>query len=355
MWTAAGAIGAGIHPFPTLAPMEALKVMGDSKAVRAAFARYGRLNQRTQYPFGNPVSIERGHLPALTRERYWVTDKVDGMRACMVLTTDPATGAGLAALMDRRGTLYGLPVACDGAYFDDSIFDCEVVVSSGRTTVLVFDTCVICGDDSVGAGPLSARLKELAEVFPTGLDIAPTRTQIAAGVPGMVFVAKPMTPLGGPAWGPAVPVFRVGAPKSFPGFPTDGYILTPDGEGSPPPGTATTTLKVKTAHTLDLLWIDRDLYFGPGSNQVSVRTISQPDLPAVGFEPREFAGVPDGSVVEVEPVPVDGDPGALRLALVRNRPDRTAPNHMKCVLSTIRSALDNVSMEDVVACAKVCA
>jgi hypothetical protein len=343
-----------------------LNKVSDPGPVLRVFRKYGRFNQRTQYPFGNPVSISRAHLDVLPRTQYWITDKADGVRVCLVLTRCPLSGLCASYLMDRRGHVYGLPVVCDASYFDDSMFDCELVAAlpgaAAQVLLLAFDVSVLCGDETVGEEPLSARLHELAQVFPApGTGASPL--QIGCSVPGVALAPKPMVPLGGPAWGvhKSHPDAAAGsppppAPPAMPALPpvpysTDGYILTPEAEGAPAPGATTSILKVKTEHTLDLLWVGADLYLGPSAHHVSVTTITDPDLPPVAFNPREFAGVPSGAIVEVRPATAHG---SLWLSLVRVRTDRTAPNHMKCVLATLRSALDVVTLEDVLASVKVC-
>jgi hypothetical protein len=117
------------------------------------------------------------------------------------------------------------------------------------------------------------------------------------------------------------------------------------------------------------------LYLGSLDHLVSVTTLSSDQDVAIVVDTDSFRSAPPSSVVEVTPVvdvdeegegegDGDGDnddpdspPKRRRITLrfVKVRDDRSVPNHMRCVVSTLRSVLDCVGMVDVIASINLCA
>jgi hypothetical protein len=250
--------------------------------------------------------------------------------------------------------MYVLSLECDASYFSDSVFDCELVAAcDGSHVLLVFDACVIQGDAAVGQEPLPSRLDDIAYVFPgvvtaTDTDAATvSAAHIRSATRGLVLAAKPMTRLRD---------FKTLKKEGGSLYETDGYILTPERDPAPGPGVASAIFKVKTLHTLDLLWVAGDLYLGSMDHLVSVTTMGEAGVPPVRVDAPTFADVPAYSVVEVSPEVEEASSGriTLRLRLLRVREDRSSPNHMKCVVSTLRSVVDCVTIDDVVASTNLC-
>lgn len=362
------------HPPPFGVCMDLLRALQVASETRTASAtavlrRCGRCRPRGfTYPFGSPVSIERSHLPMFRSKEFYVADKADGVRVCLVLT-QTITGP-LSVLIDRRGVAYEVPVTCDSAYFRDTVFDCELVrlfKTQGTAThmLAVFDAAIIAGDTDVGRQHLSVRLQEIEGTFPRmDAGLLENPAFVVSNLPALVMVAKPMQKLDG-----------LVQPSGSRPYDTDGFILTPENDPAPPPGIAMDVLKVKTSHTLDLLWVTNDLYLGSLDHLVSVTTLSSDQDVAIVVDTDSFRSAPPSSVVEVTPVvdvdeegegegDGDGDnddpdspPKRRRITLrfVKVRDDRSVPNHMRCVVSTLRSVLDCVGMVDVIASINLCA
>jgi len=314
----------------------------------------GRRAGGTAFPFSNPTSIQAAHIPIVKKTPYWITEKSDGLRVALLLVRT-ATGAEVSYLMDRRGQLYGFPVQCIRPYFDGSVFDAELVQNrDGSHTILVFDVGALAGDTSLARDSLGVRLEELRSTFPSPDEAARAgaedrQRQVQAGLivalaPGVSLAHKVMARVQDAAAAAALV-----AKTDFP-YPVDGHILTPDLEPCGGPGTAKTTLKVKLFHTLDLLWMDGDLWLGALDQLLPVGSIAVHDLPPVTFERKDFEGkgIPSGTVVEVVPG-LDGEGPRERvvLRLSKVREDRDAPNLAVCVIATLRSALDDVRVADI--------
>jgi hypothetical protein len=306
--------------------LQRLVVVTDTSPVTQALARYSRPPKR--YPFGNPMSIERKDVPLVKRVGVWVAEKTDGVRVCLLLTTT-SENVTAAYLMDRNCTVYGCPLGASKSMFKDSLFDCEIVgapagnAGSDAWTLVVFDVAVLKGDPGIGHQPLSARLKALETVI---------GTQVSVRIPGVMAVPKPM--------------YYMALPDKASGLPSDGYILTAEGAPVSRPGSARDVWKIKAHHTIDLLvGPEKTLWCGDSGDLVALASLRYPDLPSLPHclqagDPR----VAEGTIVELEP---RGTASAMVLAFVRVRSDRTTPNNLGCVVSTLKSVVDNVRVEDI--------
>lgn len=307
---------------------------GSAEVVVAALKRVGRYSERFSYPFSNPVSITRQHVPLVHAQPYWVAEKTDGVRVCLVLTCR-ADGTRTSVLIDRRGQVYGLPVRASEDLFHGSVFDGELVrvEGSGSATYkyLVFDVAAIAGVTVGGVAdePYSGRRKLVANLFDEG---APLITCLH---PNLTFVPKHMVLLGDVRSGAAQ------LPRAD-GHASDGYMLTPENGPVPPPGIDRSTFKVKAVHTVDFLWSDGMLWFGDGESRHPVTRLRDDVIVDVA----SFEGVPAGVIVET--VPELLPTGALSLRLDKQRPDRAAPNGTVSAQGTLQSARDAVTIEDVV-------
>lgn len=325
---------------------------GSATALLMAMSR----KSRSGYPFGNPVSIERSHVEAVRSTEYWIAEKSDGIRVALCLTKTPA-GECLSFLMDRTGKLYGFPVACVKSYYSNSLFDAELVwdAALGQHVLLVFDVGGVAGDHAVSRQPFSTRMKVLQDCFPSaaaqlaaGSDPAARtdllkRKAILSMLPKVTLLSKAAARLRDVA--SAEDLRRADAGRTH---ASDGFILTPENEGAPPPGTAWKTLKLKTTHTVDLLWDRDDLWYGEYDQLHTIGTLPLTDLPPVSFERSSFASVPRGAVVEISPE-LRGDGSAIELTFKQTRPDKDTPNNIVTVTKTLKSVGDGVVLDDLFA------
>lgn len=289
-------------------------------AVMETLRRAGRLTPH-KYPFGNPVSIERCHLPILKSVKYWITEKTDGTRVCM-LFTETSKAVPVAVMMDRVGNIYGLPVSCDPELFQGSIFDAELLRNvDGTYTIHVFDVAMLEGE-VLRHEPLSDRLQLIEDVL-EGTDVT---------IEGLKLVCKRMFPLS-----------DLDGFKSYVethGHESDGYILTPEKEQAALPGTAWSVYKIKTIHTIDLLWVDGQLWYGSGEELLRIDGL--PDW-HISVESSDLSKLRSSSIVEFAVYIQDKQ---LQLKLMCERPDKAVPNNALCVMRTIASIKDAVTLAD---------
>lgn len=313
--------------------------------VRAFLTRYSRAGVQP-YPFGNPVSIERRHVPEVRAMAYWATEKTDGVRVCILMTRTAAPTTpqvDVAYLMDRTGRLYGFPVSCVGSFFDGTLLDAELVYKPalGQHVLYVFDVAVIDGVD-VSSDPLSARLQTIREAVPSGMlmDDAARRTALferflLCTKAGVHILSKTMYQL--PSQAPQLLAALPGL-----GHASDGFVLTPEHEPASRPGTAWSVYKIKTTHTMDLQWTSGRLWYGNAADLHPLDSII--GAPAVIQPLAEPLPVLDFTIVEMAPR-LQPD-GSFKLEFQQARPDRDAPNNLTCVLRTLQSALDAVQLSD---------
>jgi hypothetical protein len=304
-----------------------------------------------------------------------VAAKTDGVRVALAMTrgaptsTDTNRQHECAFLIDRTNKMYSFPCSAEVCLFNGSLFDMELVWSEASNcfVLLAFDVAVIEGDNNVENDPLSSRLRTLAAVFPDDLQIAirgalpegpdatgvgkdadGARTHLIASgfvvseLPGVSIAAKQMRRL-------QVGGREDGAPRPVPGesaLPCDGYVLTPDRDSAPRPGTAWSVFKVKASHTIDLLWAEGKLWFGDGDSLFDIATLVSNALAITWQAPP--SGIPPQSVVEMAPTITSADDGSeasqLHLAFVSIRQDRDVPNNHICILGSINSVRDGITL-----------
>jgi hypothetical protein len=288
-------------------------------AVDAFLSQCGRpIMQR--YPFGNPVSIETTHLPILSSCPYYVADKSDGVRVCVILCRAGSTCYSI--LLERTGKVYGFPLTADSAFFDGTVLDAELVKDKdNKFRILVFDSCALAGLKSVEYMKLSDRLELLRSSL----------VHVEINLAAWSMSVKTMFSL---TDNPAdITAHMANLP-----YATDGYILTPENEPTCQPGTAPRILKIKECHTIDFVWSSKMLWFGDQKELFPVTSI--PLL----FDATQLRLVKNGTVVEMSPQK-DKDGHVVMLHYIEDRADKDTPNSYFTVHRTLQSIADDVTLD----------
>lgn len=321
-----------------------------SDEVRRFFLRLGR-HGRQAYPFGKPISVERSHIPLIKSRPYWVCEKTDGLRVALVFLKN-ASAKPVAYMIDTIGKIYGLQVSAAAAYFEGSLFDGELVYRPDTRdyAVLVFDVACVHGDASIAAKPYADRRDIIRRVFPSACVSEDTARRsvllegfILSGRPGVNLLRKDMYTLDQAADLKA-------AVKTLP-HASDGFILTPDDDSCPGPGTAWTTYKIKERHTIDLLWDGTELWYGNGAELFPISGLNLADIASgdakldkIVYTKGDLASFASGSILEMTPEILAG--GFICLRLEKKRVDCEVPNNILCVSRTIKSVVDGISLDD---------
>jgi hypothetical protein len=96
------------------------------------------------YPGPQPTSIERKHLPLLSKNKYYICDKTDGVRyafvCCMV------DGKKIACIVDRKLNAQIIRLRIPRQCALGTILDGEIITNdAGKTVFLVYDCVAMCG------------------------------------------------------------------------------------------------------------------------------------------------------------------------------------------------------------------
>jgi hypothetical protein len=328
---------------------------GDTAA--AALRRYHELWEATHYagrnPAPQPVSLERAHFPLLREREYLVADKSDGVRYVLFLAR--VQGRDLALMVDRKLSLYQVPVAASKAYFDGSIFDGELVTSAatGAHLFLVFDAVAVKGSNAVSREPLTRRLEAIRAVFDLeGAHVASPDDAAALAKRGKVVC-------GGSARGLSFrpkPCFQLRQLdtllRQLPTLPysTDGLVFSPVDEPVKT-GTHETMLKLKWRHTVDVEVAPEgdDLLVGVGGAPNTAVLRSSLSSLGVCFELDEALrlAMPQagGEILELE-LCLEAERPTLRY--LARRSDKGHPNSGSTVLRTLRNVREDITSEELV-------
>ena len=312
-------------------------------------------------PAPQPVSLERRHLPLLREHAYIIADKSDGVRMCLFLTRT-ADGRDHAVLVDRKLSLYQVHVAALRRCFDGSLFDGELMWTTGPDgthwqTFLVFDAVAWRGDNGeIGQQPLTKRLELIRHTFDLGSEeiIGADAAQIKAkegkiicggNAHGLSFRPKQCFPL------EMLPTLLRHI-QHLP-YQSDGLVLTPVDEPVRT-GTHETTFKVKWKHTLDLQAnpTTKQLLLGAGgiahNERMDLLNVGLPEtvVPSATF----WADLKDNLVTSDSPVSVIVECSLAQtsgqLGFVAIRRDKSHPNSMRTAERTLRSMMDNIGSEE---------
>lgn len=117
-------------------------------------------NPKGTYPGPNPCSIERSDLRLLSKSRYKICDKTDGVRvlfACLLFK-----GHKIAALVTRGFDVYICKIdKCPKVWKQGTVFDGEIATVDGTPRFVGFDAIFVSGIP-VWKSPLSKRLEAAA-------------------------------------------------------------------------------------------------------------------------------------------------------------------------------------------------
>ena len=345
-----------------MAPLEPSSSLVTGELARELLVQYHRLWNAAHFaarnPAPQPVSLEREHLPLLRERPYLVADKSDGVRYVLLLAR--AQDRELSVLVDRKLSLYQVPVAASRAYFAGSLFDGELVSCGGTHVFLVFDAMACKGSMAIGREPLLKRLELLRAVF----DLEGTTP--AAPEAAAALAKRGKIVCGGSAHGLSFrpkPCFQLKQLdtllRQLPQLPyaVDGLVFSPADEPVRT-GTHETMFKLKWKHTIDVEVAkdedgNADLLVGLGGapatavqraslSSLAVRFLCGPELL------RALRELPSGAILELLLERDVEDEAAMRVELVGRRLDKTHPNAGSTVLHTVVNVREAIQPQELV-------
>ena len=325
-------------------------------------AKYHELWGCQMYPGRNPApqptSLERDNFATLLQHDYVVSDKSDGARFVLFLAR--TSDREVAVLVDRKLTLYQVPVAASKSHFSGSIYDGELVLCGGSHVFLVFDAVAHKGR-YVGNQTFLKRLEVIRGVFDLAGDcvrspedasrLAKQGKVVCGGsVNGLTFRPKPF--------------FQIRQLdtllRQLPQLPyrVDGLIFTPT-EACVQTGTHDSLFKFKQTHSVDVE-VDAEgesLLVGMGgSPATATRRVPLSSLGLVfRLHPALESILPTccGMILELQVVLAaagggggGGERDALFLSFIGIRRDKAHPNAAATVVRTIKNVREALTTDD---------
>lgn len=247
-----------------------------------------------RFPGPQPISIEKKHIPLLSRNEYLVCEKTDGVRHFLVCFTD-SQNRKICALVNRSFdfTLYPLTVP------RDTLLDGELLDG----TFIIHDAVCIKGED--------LRLKNLTE----RLKYAKAVTDAILPIPSLKVVCKKMIPYS------HMKTLQLGEK-------TDGVIFTPVNEPVRM-GTHRTLFKWKP---LDRITVDFYLKDGKFCIQHESKLIIIQKYPEHTEKEGIYECVYDGDIWEP----------------ILKRTDKSHPNNKRTYERTLVNIKENIQFCDLV-------
>lgn len=334
---------------------------GDLKKaiVDAFFELLGASQYHQRNPAPLPVSLERRHCQELLCHDYMVSDKSDGTRYVLFLVQ--VNSAQYAVLIDRKLSLYQVPVAAARSHFKGSIYDGELVASQDADAYLVFD-CFAHKGEYVGGEDYCARLSlirgsmDLEGCQVTSPEEAAqqaSRGKVICGGSrkGLQFRPKPCFQLR--------QLDTLVRKMALLPYATDGLIFTPV-HAPITFGTWHAAFKFKTSHSIDVEVSGDGARLLLGAGGAPEQANDRKELGALEapltLDPsvEEQMRANPGAILELNLSRAPDPAGRLgfHLTFLHVRKDKAHPNTVHTIQQTLTSLRDNITLAELLELAK---
>lgn len=308
----------------------------------------------THFPGPNPVSMESTDFRRLKEDDFLVALKTDGVRHLLLLTLKPNSADPIAIMIDRTKKMYEIEIWANEDFFcEGSLFDGELVWENENLVFVVFDVIRAKGN-------LCTKLsyRERMEIIRNTI-LCVSKTYSDESVEQMIaeeqrFVARnnelqlriiPKKCV------PKSSLRSLWADRNQSGHRNDGIIFTLN-SAPVDTGTATSTLKWKPMHSIDILikLDDNDewrMYANCNNSSGHIDLCTTPDHTFVLQPGLLLQAVRSRQPCIIECV-ICLEEGKILLTPERERTDKTTPNTIHTILATVRNAIENISNDDLV-------
>ena len=278
----------------------------------------------TKYPGPQPLSIDRSHFSTITKQRYAIAPKTDGVRACLFITD--IDGVHTATVWDRTlSTPYGVSIHLVPRVMHQvgSVLDGEIVMDrqTGQWTYVVFDCCIINGLPQYHKNLWD----RLAAVSMTLDAYSYTRSD------SLILKIKAFTSLH------KAPLPGEEHTIESPSFPSDGYILMPV-DISVVFGHHKEFFKLKTCHSVDFVYKKESLFV---YNQDTKRLIKS------GIPCGHPSDLQDGAIIECTLDTWHQNPAKRVWKYMTTRTDKNTSNTLFTLNKTILNMEERLTYRDI--------
>lgn len=266
----------------------------------------------------------RKNLETLTRTKYMVGAKADGVRAFMLFSFTENPERDYVAMVDRagKGRVWNHIRAASELY-SGTLLDGEIIErKDGTITYFVFDIIAISGYTMVNKSHTTRR-GEIKRVL----------NQIHR-VPNNLEIREK-------EWFPYDNVNYDLITHSIYPHPCDGFIFVPENGRMLAPGKQLDHFKWKRAedHTIDFCLYNGELFVEDRGNPVDVITMG-----IERFKNNSTENPKDGSIVECKMEHLGDDKWEANF--IRKRSDKTHPNDYRVALLTLQNVREDIQLEE---------
>ena len=328
--------------------------------IQAFYKALGAKQYAKRNPAPLPVSLERKHFDNLMHQDYMVSDKSDGVRYLLFL--GQVSGRELSVMIDRKLSVFQVPVAASRSHFKGSVYDGELVRSQQSDAYLIFD-CYCHKGVFVGGGDYCSRLSIIRSSFDLeGFQVSSPEEAAAQASKGKIIC-------GGSTMGLRFrpkPCFQLRQldtllrkMQTLP-YSTDGLIFTPVSARAHF-GTSVSLFKYKTHHNIDAEVSSDGVQLLIGVGGAPECAALRRDLCGIDERfslslslRRKMAEHP-GCILELSlgTAPAEGGRSPLVLLnFVQMRTDKSHPNTIVTVQRTLVSFEEAITLEELLEVAR---
>ena len=303
------------------------------------------------FPISQPESFKRSTIPSIMGGKYCASLKTDGIRAMLLLTK--YKDEFVAVLIDRKMIIREVEVWAHEKYFDDTLFDGEIVTEESKNVCrsdvfLVFDMYVDQGVSMIldeYSTRITAFNKAILETTETSNIEDAILEMHKVYIPEMVGLKLRPKCILKSSETTAVWKRRKDTPHR-----NDGIIFTPDNSIF-----TTKVYKWKPVHTIDVLiykgsrvpyvMYSRQLTPSP-TLVIDKKQYKLHDVRTNVLVESHFSKMNENSVILECTCDIDNDTKYITLTPIRIRDDKTTPNAFYVVKETINNVLENVTINE---------
>ena len=341
-------------------------LVGNPPPQQERSSRLSSTKKESLFPIAQPCSFRRSSVTAIMRKKnidepaFLCSLKTDGVRALLLLTT--FRGVPISVLVDRKMRISNIEVWAPKCFFEDTLFDGEIVVEKAKARptkqdiFLAFDVYSCCGK-SLLLDDYSTRVKCMHEKIYVNQpesdssfdveDILSEREQVF--VPPHVGIELRAKRVCASTSAKEVWKLRLSTP-----WLNDGLIFT----ANEPVLSNNVVYKWKPCHTIDLLVkkndLSRPLVLQGGVSRHFKQVVENGITYLLGnvfpntLLNKHFEAIKNTSCVFECAMTIEKESRVVSFFPIRVRNDKTSPNSLYTLKETILNVIEDIGVEEMI-------
>ena len=296
------------------------------------------------FPGSHPVSIEEKDLESIKQNKndFLVSLKTDGTRYIMYMTFRPGTQSPVTLLIDRAKNIYEIETWANKEYYFGTILDGELVwklPNETQSTLRVFDVIKVKGVMKTDT-TYSQRLECIRSIIYDG-DIMIDDESLESLIEECDKIVSMNNlsdlDLKSKSFAPLSCLEKVWNDRNLSPYRNDGLIITKNMNGYKH-GSDRSTFKWKPTCSIDIMIKSNDLYANSNNSDELVKIKKILDFTLV-LEKNRMDYISD-QVIECD---IKLSDKTILLFPMRTRADKSSPNTVKTIESTVKGFIQNIS------------